>query len=354
MRILRILRTSPALELAEIARNDKDALSFFAADNFRPLEWREKLPLTPSGTHNFRSRFEEFLKRYGHRAVYEMDLKNPRWSEDPTYLLEFIRSQIIHPVEVDYKAMQREKREQAQREVKEKLGLRPSRLKISYLIRQTIKNAAMREKSKSIGAKGMEPVRLVFEEMGNRLATRGFIDKRADVYHCTLIELISILDGSWDGQGLKLLVEERRKKHKEYEELDPPDVIIDETPQPKAVVEEVSGEVFKGIGVAAGQATGAIRLIHHPKDGHLLQPGEILVAPSTDPGWTPLFLRASGLIMEVGGFFSHGAIVAREYGIPAVVNVPGAMRSLQDGEIVTVDGDEGKVYRSVLTKGLVE
>jgi len=196
----------------------------------------------------------------------------------------------------------------------------------------------------------VEPVRLVFEEMGNRLAARGFLDQRADAYHCALIELISILDGSWDGQGLKALVEERKKKHKEYEQLDPPDVIIDEAPQPKAVVKEVSGKVFEGIGVAAGQATGAVRLITHPREGHLLQPGEILVAPSTDPAWTPLFLRASGLIMEMGGTISHGAIVAREYGIPAVVNVPGAMKALQDGEIVTVDGDEGGVYHSVPVK----
>ncbi|HZD59602.1 MAG TPA: PEP-utilizing enzyme, partial [Anaerolineae bacterium] len=156
------------------------------------------------------------------------------------------------------------------------------------------------------------------------------------------------------GRGLTALIEERKKKQEEYEQLDPPDVIVDETPQPKTVVQEVSGGILKGIGVAAGQATGTARLINHPKEGHLLQPGEILVAPSTDPGWTPLFLRASGLIMEVGGSLSHGAVVAREYGIPAVVNVPGAMKALQDGEMVTVDGDEGKVYRSVLARELVE
>ena len=100
-----------------------------------------------------------------------------------------------------------------------------------------------------------------------------------------------------------------------------------------------------GIGVAAGRASGRARLIRHPGENTRLQAGDVLVAPSTDPGWTPLFLRANALVMEVGGYLSHGAIVAREYGIPAVVNVPGVMKALKDGEHLTVDGDEGKVYR---------
>jgi pyruvate,water dikinase len=74
-----------------------------------------------------------------------------------------------------------------------------------------------------------------------------------------------------------------------------------------------------------------------------LQNGEVLVAPSTDPGWTPLFLRASAVVMETGGYLSHGAIVAREYGIPAVVNIPGLLDRVRDGQHLLVDGDAGKV-----------
>jgi rifampicin phosphotransferase len=73
-------------------------------------------------------------------------------------------------------------------------------------------------------------------------------------------------------------------------------------------------------------------------------PGEVLVAPSTDPGWTPLFLKACAVVMETGGFTSHGAIVAREYGLPAVINVPGVLKAVKDGQTITVDGDEGRVY----------
>ncbi len=103
--------------------------------------------------------------------------------------------------------------------------------------------------------------------------------------------------------------------------------------------------MLTGLGVAAGRAAGKARLIRHPCENSRLQSGDVQVAPFTYPGWTPLFLRAKALVMEVGGYLSHGAIVAREYGIPSVVNVPGVMKTLHDGEPLTVDGDEGKVYR---------
>jgi pyruvate,water dikinase len=98
------------------------------------------------------------------------------------------------------------------------------------------------------------------------------------------------------------------------------------------------------MGVAAGKASGAAKLVCHPDGGKKLQEGDVLVAPSTDPGWTPLFLKACAIVMEAGGSLSHGAIVAREYGIPAVVNIPGVMKIIKDSQLITVDGDEGRVY----------
>jgi pyruvate,water dikinase len=103
------------------------------------------------------------------------------------------------------------------------------------------------------------------------------------------------------------------------------------------------GRRLTGAGVSSGRARGTARVIRHPSEGARLQPGDILVAPSTDPGWTPLFLRASAVVMEVGGYLSHGAIVAREYGLPAVVNVAGALTAIEDGQTLAVDGDTGEV-----------
>jgi pyruvate,water dikinase len=100
-----------------------------------------------------------------------------------------------------------------------------------------------------------------------------------------------------------------------------------------------------GVGVSGGSAEGVARVVVHPRDGAKLGRGEILVAPSTDPGWTPLFLRASAIVTETGGFLSHGATVAREYGIPAVVNIAGIVAELDDGGRIRVDGDAGTVAR---------
>lgn len=128
------------------------------------------------------------------------------------------------------------------------------------------------------------------------------------------------------------------------EALSPPDLIIDDVPQFMETAAFSQGNALAGMGVAAGKASGAARLIYHPDEGEKLQAGDVLVAPSTDPGWTPLFLRASAIVMETGGSISHGAIVAREYGIPAVVNIPGVLKMIKDSQRITVDGDEGKVY----------
>src|ERR1039458_6801911 len=105
--------------------------------------------------------------------------------------------------------------------------------------------------------------------------------------------------------------------------------------------------VWSGISVSPGIASGSARIVRHPAGAAHLRQGDILVAPSTDPGWTPLFLRASAIVMETGGFLSHGAIVAREYGIPAVANVPGILKTLENGELLTVDGSRGRVTRTV-------
>jgi pyruvate,water dikinase len=107
----------------------------------------------------------------------------------------------------------------------------------------------------------------------------------------------------------------------------------------------VADGVLAGVPASAGTATGPARVVLEPV-GAQLAPGEILVAPSTDPGWTPLFLTAGGLVMEMGGANSHGAVVAREYGIPAVVGVPAATSSIATGQEITVDGTHGLVALS--------
>lgn len=194
------------------------------------------------------------------------------------------------------------------------------------------------------------PTRHLLLELGRRLVRAGHLAACEQVFHLSNAEVLCFLQGYWDGQGAEVLTQDRLAQRVAWLACDPPDVVIEDDSTgmtPVARRSTAEGQAWHGIGVSAGQATATARLVRHPHEGLRLGPGEILVAPSTDPGWTPLFLRASAVVMETGGYLSHGAIVAREYGLPAVVNIPGLLSQLTDGERLTVDGDLALVRRPV-------
>ncbi|HZK54897.1 MAG TPA: PEP/pyruvate-binding domain-containing protein [Desulfosporosinus sp.] len=325
------------IKLAEIARTDSNALQFFLKEPFLPLSWETSII---EGS-DFKQQFRMFIKDYGHRAVYELDLSNPRWKDDPSYLLNYIRD-IMGTA--DLKKIKTKQRLQAEKIREQITSTVPiyRRWKINWLISQAVKGEESRERGKSELARLAGPLRMLTSDIGRRLDERGILEDSEDIFYCSPPDILSILLGHWNGQGLKALVTDRKERHMELQKLDPPDLIMnDQASFVETASINLGGEIM-GLGVAGGRAEGQARLLYHPNDG--LEQGEVLVAPSTDPGWTPLFLKASGIIMETGGFLSHGAIVAREYGIPAVVNIPGVMKIIKKGDRVVVDGDMGKVY----------
>jgi len=330
------------LELAELVGRDQAAQVFFTEENYVPKAWAEKLPDTSA----FKAGFQEFLAEYGHRAVYEGDITNPRWYEDPTYLLDFIRSMLG---QADTATLQRKQEEQAVKawqEVKHRVPW-VNRIIIKWWLNQTIQGVRFREKAKSELVRGADSLRYSVMEVGNRLVERGRLDSSEDAFYCSRADMFSILYGDWDGSGLKILVADRKARKEELEKLTPPDVIINGVGQYSEELFILAGEAIVGLGVASGRAKGLARHIRHPHEAGRLGKGEVLVAPSTDPGWTPMFLKASAIVMETGGYLSHGAIVAREYGVPAVVNIPGVMKVVSDGQEIIVDGDEGKIYVTI-------
>jgi len=142
-------------------------------------------------------------------------------------------------------------------------------------------------------------------------------------------------------QDLRKLTANRRLAYEYWFTVVPPDVI---GPDGKPVIEEEEHvRVLEGIAASGGQVRGKARTVLDPREAATLRAGEILVTQATDPGWTPVFPLVSGLVLEIGGQISHGAILAREYGIPAVVNVIGATRHIRDGRIIFVDGTNGRV-----------
>lgn len=327
------------LELALQAGKEKEVAGVIRSDDFEPRAWEAALP---EGSE-FKNGLRQFIKDFGHRALYELDIINPRWHEDPSYLFDFIRDAMDVPGTDRRRWAQREANRRSREQAAALLDDDQMR-SLEDLVRQAQKGAAVREANKSIMARGLEIYRQMALEMGRRLYRKGLLDEAAEVFFCTWPELLSIFDGGWGGQGLTALVAFRRQLFQEYSSLEAPDYIMDEKPAFGRIHPRPEGNWLQGLGASAGMAKGPARLIAHPAEGNRLLLGEVMVAPSTDPAWTPLFLKAAALIMETGGFLSHGAIVAREYGIPSVINVAGAMHHLQDGRRVTVDGDMGRVY----------
>jgi phosphohistidine swiveling domain-containing protein len=181
-------------------------------------------------------------------------------------------------------------------------------------------------------------------ELGRRLHESGALSAAEDIFFLRIEEIEPVARGQAQfdvGQ----VIGERRAEHERNASVVPPMVVFGRFDPTTAAPETVDNDVelFRGLAVSSGVATGKARLILRTDIGEQVLPGEILVAPFTDPGWTPYFIPAAGIIMDQGGILSHGAIIAREYGIPAVVNVGPATKIIKTGQTIQVDGNRGFV-----------
>lgn len=289
----------------------------------------------------------EFLKTYGHRAVAEIDLGLPRWSEDPTHILGVL----VNYLRIDNPELapdvQFKRGAQAADAMIIELTQRARRVnwfygKMVHFNLQRIRElTGTRETMKYCAILLFAHYRKLLWSVGEELILAGRLEKAEDIFFVTLPEAQKALTG----EDLRALVRERRATYEhELGRRYLPRILLSDGTEP--IVErrtsEMSDGMLRGTPASAGTITGRARVIMDPVGAHL-EPGEILVAPSTDPGWTPLFLAAGGLVMEMGGSMSHGSVVAREYGIPAVVGVHGATERIATGQRITVDGSNGEV-----------
>lgn len=183
------------------------------------------------------------------------------------------------------------------------------------------------------------PARELLKTVGAQLAADDRVADPSNICFLTLPEARRTLAG----QDLRTLVAQRRTAfERERKRKHIPRVLLSDGTDAEATAGVRSGQGLTGTPASPGAVTGPARVILSP-EGARLEPGEILVASSTNPGWTPLFLTAAGLVMEMGGAMSHGAVVAREYGSPAAVGVSGAPERITTGTIITVDGSLGTV-----------
>lgn len=339
----------PSVEIWDLSRRvvSSEALSCLFADNAPPTILDALRSSRTDESDAFLRELDEFLGRFGYRGVFEAELMLPNWGEDPSYVFEMIKNYLrgaggTSPRELA--ARQEREREETSRKVFERLS-GPRRFAFRGLLAQAQKFIAMREFTKATLIMGIAQIKREYHALSRRYTREGLIPSPSDLFFLTGDEVQALAAGE-RGLDVGALVERRRREYElnktvvlpEYSRGKPRPLRGDELGAQEGV------EVLEGIAVSPGRVTGKARVITDPRSNAAIEPGEILIAPVTDAAWTPLFVTAAAIVVDVGGPLSHGSIVAREYGIPGVLNVGAATRMISTGQLITVDGDAGKVY----------
>lgn len=281
-----------------------------------------------------------FMGRFGHRGIREAELMEPRWREDPTLIFDAIRLHLRASPDGVAGAIARGKalRTEGERALRE-LGL-PSRAAVLALLRVVRNAMRQRERLRDYVVQVLDLLRLLSCDASRRMAIREPEIGADAAFFLTLPELHSFLRGEL--RTVRPLVEMRRAGYERDRTLpDPPDTFVDYPPP--AVALSSSRDVLDGLPASSGQVQGRARVLTSTREIAGLEPGEILIVPAADVGWSPLFLAAGGLATDLGGPLSHACVVAREYGIPAVVNLRDATRTVKTGDRVLLDGDAGRL-----------
>ncbi|HET6150928.1 MAG TPA: phosphoenolpyruvate synthase [Polyangia bacterium] len=302
-----------------------------------------------SGGRAFAAALDQFLARYGNRGASEIDVSRPRWRDDPSLLLRVITGGLFAA-----EAGAHRRRHQAQVDEGESAAARliaaaghrwPQafwRWWVGRLTRVARAGMGLREHPKLIIVQILGVVRAEVLRAGEALARQGQIAQASGVWHLGFDEVARALDDST--LQLSDLVAERAAELRRDQPRKPPIAMSSdgEIPAPAAERSDLPAGALAGTGASRGVVEGIARVVSDP-EREVLQAGEILVTRFTDPGWTPLFVHAAGLVTEVGGMMTHGAVVAREYGIPAVVSVTSAVERIKTGQRIRVDGTRGFV-----------
>ena len=296
------------------------------------------------------SAIADFMYQYGMRGVGEIDFGQPRWRDDPTPVMQMLKSylnitperapdvQFAKGQKIAEKAIQRlveAVRHQPGGWIKEKL-VRGAAWRIRTLM-------SVRESPKFFAIRTMGIGREALIAIGQEFVDAGTLEHPDDLVFMELSEL-EALAGHENRDWMALIAERRNAYERELRRRQVPRVLVSDG---RVFYEGVGAmrhddDVITGSPVSPGVAEGRIHIVLDPS-GTQLSPGEIIVCPGTDPAWTPLFLAAGGLITEVGGMMTHGSVVAREYGIPAVVGVHQATLRLKDGQRIRMDGSTGTI-----------
>ena len=303
--------------------------------------------------HEWQNRFRAHLQRYGH-TIYDLDFSNPVPADDPTPLLEtcqmFISGQGANPHTRQLSAIER--RELAQQVMLKRLqGLRLKYFR--QFITTAQRFAPLREDGLADIGLGYPLLRQMLRELGRRFVEGGLIEKPDDVFWLTKEEAAQAaarLDSSGGLNSLATAIPQRKAVWRAARRVTPPMMLpqmklfgVDLMELRSGRARKLKGNTIKGVAASPGCVTAPACVLHGTEDFSKMKSGDVLVAAITTPAWTPLFARASAVVTDVGGPLSHGSIVAREYGIPAVLGTDVATMRIHNGQMITVDGASGTV-----------
>ncbi len=300
----------------------------------------------------FRQAVDQFLAKWGDRRDV-MDMKEPCWREEPRYLFSILKATVSLPDERSPTHELRDQiaqREEASRHVESKirrqfLGSLKGRF-FRLVLRYDLAYAVARENQRLVADAIFSRYRRLLLAMGRRLAEAGVLAAQDEVFFLTEPELLRLLKD--DSMNATRTVQSRKVRFAQYKSL-PPMFLRAGSGEPAVPASDRQGEAraaLRGIPASAGVASGTVRILSDLAAVATLREGDVLVASAIDPGWATAFPMIRGLVTEIGGALSHGAILAREFGVPAVIGVEGALTTLADGQMVTVDGYKGEVRLS--------
>jgi phosphohistidine swiveling domain-containing protein len=281
-----------------------------------------------------------FLKRYGHRSVASWEVFSARWGRHPEMLVPLLKAQAgaPHPsVRVD----------EQQRAYAEATGVLRSEVEdplryvcLRILVYYTRRYLLLRENQRFWFDHLLDALQQHFLWLGQHFVDEGVLEKKDDVAYLTWPEIRGLVGGNLPRHQAVEWVRRRRQERAEHAAEEPPAFLKGDD----GVRNAPTGARMEGLGVSPGRVRGKVRVIRRVADGADMQPGDVLVAHAVDPAWTPLLVNAGAIVLELGSLLSHGAVVAREYGVPGVVNIDDVSRVLRDGQEVTVDGTRGVVW----------
>ena len=334
-------------DLADLARQSPRLTALFGQLENDSEAWlAEASKIADSGP--FFAAWDAFLMLYGSRGSAEIDLQSPRWYEEPLPLLQVIASHLQQ--EAGSHRAQHQKLADAREAAVDRMMRQARRGVFGWLRRRLLRRllhvvhnaGVLREHHKFLIVQHFRTVKEVVKKIALQLCETQQLAQPDDVWFLTWPELLAIMRG--ESLDTPNLIAQRRAEYAQFAKMTPPAIITSdgETPVVKYHVADAPPGALVGNPVSAGVVEGIARVVHDPQT-ETLNPGDILIASFTDPGWTPLFINAGGLITEVGGAMTHGSVVAREYGIPAVVGVRDATTKLQTGQHVRVDGNRGVI-----------